>query len=60
MTNDQIAEYVEQTAKLIDLPIAPDYRPGIVKNFVAISAIAQLITEFPLAEDIEAAPVFEP
>jgi hypothetical protein len=60
MTNDQIAEYVEQTAKLIDLPIAPDYRPSIVKNFVAISAIAQLITEFPLAEDIEAAPVFEP
>jgi hypothetical protein len=54
------AKYVEQTAQLIDLPIPPEYRPGVVENFARIAAIAQLFTEFPLPEEIEPAPVFEP
>jgi hypothetical protein len=55
-----IAEYVEQTAQLIDLPIAPEYRLNVVENFAKIAAIAILVIEFPLPEDIEFAPVFEP
>ncbi len=55
-----ITEYVERTAQVLDLPLAPEHRPGIVDNFARIAAIAQLVTEFPLPEEIEAAPVFEP
>jgi hypothetical protein len=55
-----LAEYVEQTARLIDLPLAPEYRPSIVDNFTRIAAIATLVMEFPLPEEMEAAPVFEP
>ena len=53
-------EYVEQMAKLIDLPIKPEYLPGVGENFERIAAIAQIVTEFPLPDTIEAAPVFEP
>jgi len=53
-------QYVEQMSELLNLPIAPEYCPGVVENFSRMVAIAQLVTEFHLPEDIEAAPVFEP
>lgn len=55
-----ITQYVEQTAQLIDLPLAPEYQLSVVENFAKIAAIATLVLEFPLSEDIEFAPVFEP
>lgn len=58
--NLNIAQYVEETAQLIDLPLAPEYRLSVVENFAKIAAIATLVVEFPLPEDLESAPVFEP
>jgi hypothetical protein len=61
--NDQsndIAKYVERTAQLIDLNIAPEYLPGVIDNMTRIAAIASLVTEFDLPTDLEAAPTFEP
>jgi hypothetical protein len=55
-----IADYVDRMAELIDLPIDPESRPGVVDNITRIAAIAQLVNEFPLPDNIEAAPVFEP
>lgn len=54
------AGYVEQMSELLDFPLAPEHLPGVIKNFATIAAIAQLVTEFPLPAEIEAAPVFEP
>ena len=54
------AMLVDQMAALLGLPLQPDHRPGVIENFVRIRAIAQLVTEFPLPEEIEIAPVFEP
>lgn len=51
---------VDQTAALIGLPIPANYRQGVIDNFERIAAIAQLVTEFSLPDDIELAPVFEP
>jgi hypothetical protein len=59
-TTKALDEYVDRTAQAIDLPLAPENRPGVVDNFVRIAAIAQLVTEFPLPDTIEPAPVFEP
>ncbi|MBD2247190.1 DUF4089 domain-containing protein [Nostoc sp. FACHB-888] len=55
-----VGEYVDQMALLLDLQIRDEYRDGVVANFERISAIANLVNSFPLAEDIEVAPVFEP
>lgn len=54
------AEYVDTISKLVDLSIDPEYRPGVIQNFERIMAIAKLVTEFPLPEDMEIAPIFEP
>ncbi len=54
------AEYVDTISQLVDLPIAPEHRPGVIQNFERIMTIAKLVTEFPLPEDLEAAPIFEP
>ena len=55
-----IEEYVDRTSELINLPLKPEHRPGVVVNFERIAEIARLVTEFPLPHEIEAAPVFQP
>lgn len=55
-----INEYVEQMALLLNLAIAPEYQNGVVENFTKIQAIAQLVNEFSLPDNIEASPIFEP
>ena len=54
------AECIDRIALLVGLPLNPDHRLGVVANFERIQAIAQLVMEFPLPEEIEAVPVFEP
>ena len=55
-----VGEYVDQMVLLLDLQIRDEYRDGVVANFERINAIANLVNSFPLPEDIEVAPVFEP
>lgn len=54
------AEYVDQTALLLGFNLPEEYRNGVIKNFERIQAIAKLVNEFPLPEDIEAPPIFKP
>jgi hypothetical protein len=53
-------DYVHAAASLIDLPLDPHDVPSIVTNFARIEAIAELVLEFSLPDNIEAAPIFEP
>ncbi len=55
-----MTDYVTQTAALINLNIAPEYLPGVVDNLTRIAAIATLVTEFELTEDLESAATFDP
>jgi hypothetical protein len=55
-----VETYVDAAAALIDLPIAPEHRPGVVLNLGRVAAMAALVMEFPLPDDVEAAPVFRP
>ncbi|NJL83739.1 MAG: DUF4089 domain-containing protein [Chloroflexaceae bacterium] len=57
---ETITNYVQQTAQLLDLPGVAAYLPGVVANFGAIAEAAALVNEFPLPQEIEAAPQFEP
>jgi hypothetical protein len=56
----ELVNYVEQTTQLLDWQIAPEYLPNVVENVAKIAAIATLVIEFPLPNDIEPAPIFEP
>ena len=55
-----IATYVDQMAVLIDLPIPPDCREEVVANVIRTKAIAQLFLDFPVPDDVEIAPTFDP
>ncbi|MEH1838521.1 MAG: DUF4089 domain-containing protein [Nostoc sp.] len=55
-----VGEYVDIMALLLDLQLKDEYRDGVMENFERIRAIANLVNEFPLAEEIEVAPIFEP
>ena len=57
---DQVTEFVEQTASAIGLAIRPEHLPGVLENTVRIHTLAQLFLEFPIAEDVEDAGVFQP
>lgn len=52
--------YVEEMALLLGLQLGDEYVDGVVQNFERIKAIAQLVNEFPLPEEVEVAPVFVP
>ncbi|MGB3401891.1 MAG: DUF4089 domain-containing protein [Microcoleaceae cyanobacterium] len=57
---NSISDYVNVAAELINLPIDPEYRPGVITNLESIAEIARLVTEFPLDETVESAAVFHP
>ena len=56
----ELGVYVEQMALLLNLPIKDEYRDGVVANFERIKAIAQVVNSFPIPEEIQPAPNFEP
>lgn len=59
--NDQaaIAAYVDHAAPLMGLTLTPEQREGVIRNLLTTFAVARLVMEFPLGDDVDAAPVFE-
>jgi hypothetical protein len=55
-----VEEYVRQMSLLLNLHINDKYQDGVVANFEKIKDIAEVVNNFPLSEEIEIAPVFEP
>lgn len=51
--------YVLTTAKLLGLTIDPKYLPKVEENWLAITKIASLVTEFELGKNIESATSFQ-
>jgi hypothetical protein len=59
-TPTEVGAYVDAAAQLIALPIAPEHRPGVIQFMGVVLWAAALVMEFPLPDEVEAAPVFEP
>ncbi len=55
-----VRQYVEQMALLLKMDLRDEYKDGVVANFERISAIALVVNEFDIPEDVEVAPIFEP
>lgn len=51
---------VERLAALVGLPISPTDLAGVTVALGVLLGVAQLVTDFPLPDDVEAAPVFRP
>lgn len=52
--------YVEQTANLMDLPIPPENADAVAQSVQRAAAVARSVLHFPLTEQIQSAPRFEP
>jgi hypothetical protein len=53
--NDPIADYVNQAAGLLNLPIRPEHYEEVLLAFRALRAQAEIVSEFTLPAEIEAA-----
>lgn len=54
------ARYAEQAAAAIGLPLTPVGLPAVAQQLAGLLNAAALVMEFPLPEDVEPAPTFEP
>jgi hypothetical protein len=51
---------VDLLAQTLQLPLDPEHRPGVIANFLRTAEIAQFVMEFPIPDEIEVAPTFDP
>jgi len=54
------AAYVDATARLLELPLHPGHREGVIAHLARTSALASSFLTLPLPDDAEPAPVFVP
>jgi hypothetical protein len=52
--------HCDHMAGVLALEIRPEWRQAVIDNLKATRAIAEAVLTFPLADEIEPAPVFEP
>jgi len=52
--------YVAAMTPALALTVRPEWRPQVVAHVAAIAAAAELVVSFPLSDEAEPAPVFEP
>lgn len=51
--------YLDQAAAAVGLEVDDAFRPGVIENLQRLAAVARVVADFPLPDDIEAAPVFK-
>lgn len=59
-SSSDLVQLVNLMAQVLQIPLDPEHCPGVVTNFARTAEIAQLVLEFPLPDEIEVAPTFEP
>lgn len=51
---------IDAVAPLVQLPIAPEYRPGVKQNLKTAAKMAALVEQVKLPDDAEPLPVYRP
>ena len=54
------SSHVDTVSESIGLRIEPEYRQGVIDSFARIAQVAGAVLAFPLGEEAEPAPRFEP
>ncbi len=58
--NPDVARLVDEAAKALGLPIAPEYRANVILNYERSLMIARPLLEVDLDDDLMSGPVFRP
>eukprot|EP00042_Codosiga_hollandica_P003671 m.933373 g.933373 ORF g.933373 m.933373 type:complete len:64 (-) comp196439_c0_seq1:161-352(-) len=56
----QVETYVDAAAAALELPLAPEHRPGVLRYFGLAAEMAALVNGLPLAAQDEPAEAFVP
>ncbi len=59
-TDDEIAAFADAAAAMLGLPIAPEHRPGVLRNLQMVAALAPRVLDFELGPTDESGNVFRP
>ena len=60
MDSQRIEAYVDAAAAVLDLPLAPEHRPGVLAYFALAAGLAESVLAMPLGSADDPAPVFTP
>ena len=60
MTPEQVLAYVDAAAAALELPLAPEHRPGVLRYFALAAAFADEVQAVPLTPHDEPAVNFVP
>lgn len=60
MEPEQIERYVDAAAAALDLPLAPEHRPGVLQYFALAAGFAAQLQAVALSAHDDPAPVFVP
>ncbi len=56
---DQLDDFMDSAAKALSLPLDPAWKPAVRANLDVSLKLGHLVSEFPLPDDAEPAPVFK-
>ena len=60
MNAPQIEAAVDAAAAVLDLPLSPAHRPGVLRFYALAAEMAQVVMAVPLGRDDESGAVFQP
>jgi hypothetical protein len=60
MTPEQVQAYVDAAAAALELPLAPEHRPGVLRYFALAAGFAAQLEAVPLKANDEPAVNFVP
>ncbi len=55
-----VERYADATAQALNLPLAPEHRPGVLRYLQMVAQMAPRVMDFPLAPALESGNVFRP
>ena len=56
--SDPLDDLIDAAARVLDLPVEPDWKPAVKSNLAVTLRHGQHVAEFKLPDDTEPAPVF--
>jgi hypothetical protein len=56
---DPLDDYIDSAAKVLSLPLDPAWKGAVRANLDVSLKLGNLVSEFPLPDDAEPAPVFK-
>lgn len=55
-----VERYAEATAQALNLPLAPEHRPGVLRYLQMVTQMAPRVMDFPLQPAVESSNAFRP